>query len=190
MLCRQPTGQDFRVFYLSTLVSVFWAHLAIADKHAWLAPSVLAGVVRMLSKKGHHLSCSSLRLRCRLSPRLLLLGFGANVFGDKQKKNEDEEEKEQAKEKQKKKTRKNHQKKKKKSKHRPISTSANSISASWPKSNWPKSSILNSTWGKTGHHHEGGPEKDKNQKGQNRTSFKVTEAKPRTSVGSPLRVQV
>ena len=44
-------AKTFRVFYLSTLVSVFWAHLAIADKHAGLAPSVLAGVVRMLSHR-------------------------------------------------------------------------------------------------------------------------------------------
>ena len=51
VLCDQPMRSDFREFYLSTLVSVFLSHLAIADKRAGLAPSLLAGVVGVLSHR-------------------------------------------------------------------------------------------------------------------------------------------
>ena len=91
-------------------------------------------------------------------------GFSSGFWGRKQKQNKNKMKREMSKNKKKVKKRKNKanekkkkERKKKQSKHhlldfgqfrlRPISTSANSISASWPKSNcpksnWPKSSIL------------------------------------------------
>ena len=49
VLCRGRMRQDFREFIYRHLSVSFCLHLAIADEHAGLAQSVLAGVVRELS---------------------------------------------------------------------------------------------------------------------------------------------